>query len=392
MTQSQTTQSKSTQPQTIKVKPATETEVTSPVQLAELEKLVMDSSVDGQGGALGNPAISTPQRQYMARHIGQVQGNRHLQNIVMLSRNLHSTVIQRQPAGGGGGGLPAASSVQVQHARAVDALTKAYAGNISEKGSVEEKPLDAFNTWYDDQMKGKDNPETGKKWEPGDAAKRSETIYGVQAGGGLIVIPILPAKGGQDPNSDDNRISTIAHEILHANCKITGAVPLLIEECATEFLAAKACQAAGISPGIAKYSNAMPTFMEFAKQVGGTSVMQNAYFSGVGGIQTAFDAAKGAGAWQFFCDAMNAGKNADAKELLVEGTRGGLFIKKKAALYKIVNAIWITDEELAQFQQGWSELLIAEKEVCRSFFQRTIEDATIMRDSRKQGLQNAMAT
>jgi len=394
MPKSQVAPAKTTQPQTAKPKPAPQEDVSSQAQLAELEKLVMDSSLEGQGDAVGNPAILTPQRQHMAKRIGQVQGNRHLQRVVKLVKRSMGSVIQRQPGGGGGGGgATPASPVQIQHTKAVDVLKKSYGGSIKEEGTIEEKSLDDFNKFYDDQKKGQINPDTGVEWQPGDTAKKTERIFGVQYGAAHIVVPILPAQGGQDPNADENRISTIAHEILHANCKIRGAVPLLLEETATEYLAVKACQAAGINPSISKYSNAMDTFYEVARQVGGTGVIQDAYFNGgVEKFQTPFDAAKGAGAWKFFVDAMNSGRNADAKEVLMHGTRGDLFTKKKSQLYNIVNAVWITDEELVEFQQGWGELLKAEKDICRPFFQSTIDKATFMRDTRKESLQNTMAT
>ncbi len=394
MPKSQVAPSKTPQTQTVKSKPAPEVEVSGQAQLSELESLVMDSSLQGQGDALGNPAILTPQRQHMARKIAKVQGNRHLQNVIRLSRRPTTNVIQRDTGtGGGGGGVQPASSVQVQHAKAVEVLKKAYGASITEEGSVEEKSLDDFNKFYDAQMKGQPNSETGKPWEDGDAAKRKERVFGVQFGAAHIVVPILPEANGQNPNDDNNRISTIAHEILHANCKIKGQVPLLIEECATENMAVKACQAAGITPGISKYSNAMDTYFEVARQVGGTAVVQNAYFNGGAQVfQQTFDAAKGAGAWQFFVDAMNGGRNADAKAVLTQGTRGSVFDKKKSELYKIVNATIITDEDMSQFQAGWATLLKAEKDICRPFFLGTINSATVMRDSRKQALQNIMAS
>jgi hypothetical protein len=167
----------------------------------------------------------------------------------------------------------------------------------------------------------------------------------------------------------------------------------LLEECATEYLATKAVQAAGYSPGIAKYSNAMDSFYEVARQVGGLSAVQDAYLnSGAGQFQQTFDAAKGAGAWQFFVDSMNSGDNANAKAILTQGTRGTVFDKKMMVLSNIVDATWITDEELNQFQQGWGELLIEEKKICRPRFQLIIDHATVMRDSRKTTLESTMAS
>jgi hypothetical protein len=153
------------------------------------------------------------------------------------------------------------------------------------------------------------NPDTGKEWAKGDAKKRSPGLDGF-AWKGVVYV-----------SGETTLVTATAHEMLHNNTAagFRSAVGEAVNEGTTEMLAIKALKAAGVT-GPSAYPKQVEIVNAIAAFVG-EDKLTKAYFSGVGTLTAAYDAARGeAGGWPAVKAAADTLKLADVNALLKKKT------------------------------------------------------------------------
>ncbi len=378
MKQTPTTEAKKDQGQK-KARPAPEAAPEGLEQLSATDLALGIGAPGTQADLLGDPDLPAEQRRAMAKRISQVQGNQHLQTLAVMLKPA-SAVIQRQGGGGaGGGGGPAVlGQADVQYKLALQMLSDVYGGAIKSGGKVVELSQAEFFSRYDQEKinAGATHPfakdptdqywEANAPWKEGDAQKTGERIYGFYSNGEILI----PVTGGVE-DEEDNRIATIAHEILHANCSadFNGSMPDMFVEGATEALTQQAISQWGgnVQPGAPKYKGIMADFNAFMGLVGGLGVIQAAYFGGANIAISAFDAQVGPGAFQALKQCLAQGNGEDFTGLLTQKLRPQWMKNQNTAIrIALKKPVWISESDIDTVRGLWSQMLPAEKDTSRA--------------------------
>jgi hypothetical protein len=321
----------------------------------------LGNSLGVQASRLGDQRFPITRRQALATTIGQILGNRHLQTVT-------AQAVQRQGGTAGGAApVPESQFAEVQHARAVEALKAAYGAAIVQTGQVLEVDASSFHALHDQFNISRNaiNPRTNEEWKTGDSLENENsgnTCYGFSDPAGILVIPDRP---GTVENEDQNRVATIAHEILHLCVNASFKAPNVladVEEGVTEYLATKAISQAGYSGIMAKYKDVMPGVQGLASVVGGMATMQAAYFGGKSILVAAFDKVRGPGAYDTW-EALALSDKEEAGNFLGKGIRPKWMEKQKSAIFNLLKDFTIG--KMIQLQNLFNEAFIEEKAAIR---------------------------
>ena len=373
----------------------------------ELERLGLEdelaSSTDMQANQLYNPNLQTLQRQKLAEHIGQLQGNQHLQTMMRsLSRHTSADgLVQRHPEGAGlsinedaavadieDPGVLRPGSVGTSAGGVGDTSggpAPTTTGPTDTASTTNEAPSPAVGPEGASTTPATDTSSTGAMSLSTAQQVLAKSFGGIQeiVPGNIVLLADRAAtwrrydevnRGRNNPyanrawqdgdaqqyipglegfadagtvyvNQQTPLVTATAHEILHNNTAgdFRSTVGETINEGTTEFLAKKAVTAAGIPLGTAVAYPNQVSFVTRLIGLVGESTLTTAYFGGAGILVEAYEAFHGSGSFSIlrgFAEALNV----TAADPLLQPPSAA---QKIAALNSILDEWWVSGNDMS---------------------------------------------
>ena len=333
---------------------------------------------EGHLALLSDARFQTVQRQFLAREIGRLHGNGHLQRLIAavqrklnlrrerpnqpngkrVQRSVETGVVQRQN-GGGSTPIPVLPDVQARRALALKVLKDAYGGLIRQESKVTGVAGAAqLRARYDTSMvsQGKTFTESNgeaRPWQQGDSANHP-TTSGDFPGFFDSVTKKIIIDESQPP---DEQVETLAHEMLHANSAgdMVTALGRDVDEGMTESLTQKAFRDAGYS-GSGGYFVSQIAFVGRLGAIVGENTMKFAYFRGVGILRSMMENVLEEGVFDRFAIEVKR-RNWDwlnpfftSYQRLVTASE----IDKKVAAVNSLLDWWVSEADINHMQNIWN--------------------------------------
>jgi hypothetical protein len=335
-----------------------------------------EDPTEGHLTLLSDARFQTVQRQFMAREIGRLHGNGHLQRLiavvqrkfngrksgenrrngVTVQRAVKTGVIQRQ-GGGDSTPIPLLPDLEARRALALKVLKETYGGLIRQQARLIGVPdTDALRTRYDASMirQGKTFTENGESrpWQSEDSKKHKSTsgdFPGFYDPRGEIII--------DESREPDEQVVTIAHEYLHASSAgdMVTSLGRDVDEGMTESLTQKAFQNAGYSTSGGYFPGQM-AFIGQLSAIVGENTMKFAYFRGVGILRSMMDNTLEEGIFDRFVIQVR-NRNWDWLTPFFEryqrAVTGSEIDKKVAAVNSLLDW-WVSDADIGHIENIWN--------------------------------------
>jgi hypothetical protein len=324
------------------------------------------SCLSGQQERLGDKRLPAVQRQRLAHDIARLQGNHHLQQLLVTLPQAQPAAAAVQRQGGAAAGSAPAGVVdkgQALQARAQAILTAAY-GSVRKivPGKVDVVDDATLRQRFDDFQirKGTINPKTQESWKAGDAYKVFPVLEGfADRDNQTIYVQEQMASG------PEGQISVAVHEMLHINAAggFAGAVGADIDEGTTEYLTIQACKKAGV-PIQAAYGPQVGLVTHLGAVIGESTLTQ-AYFGGASILISTLDAVRGQDTFSKFQQRLRISGLSRAEDLL-KPPRSSNWVKEKIRIIEdILNEWWVSDADVNRIKTICGTLTAAELAVVR---------------------------